>query len=447
MKQIYPSLTCYLPENFNVSLIPCYNKRWHEKYVYFIHTLLFRSLRGGESFNGYVNMSSILIQHLLGSRYSKYILTQLINSKIIEVNNSYSQGSFSKSYRITEKFTNGIKIKTEVIKKQTYCRKIAWTREAILQDLFKHNELLRHEYSKLSERRIKREEALYYINRTYKEASPEWKSRAIAIHQFNNMSLGKKSLIEGKVSLESFPFSYNKGRVYSPCSNLPTDLEQFTYFVGYENEKSIQVDMPNSQLCFFHELVKRNCHNIGDEEREGGNFPHLVKNSVSPPIAPYVMTINKPWSEYIFKGKGYEVMMSLTFWRGKTEGHTPEERQEFKAEFFGQLFYNKYNDKFTPMEQVFYWNFESEAKALRDLKRHLGNKLLAVKVQSLEGDFFHNTIVSYMLQNRYFDIPFTIKHDSITLPESQASYLIAELNNLVHEFFGRKDINFKFAEL
>ena len=437
MKIIYPSLTCYLPENFNVSLIPCYNKRWHEKYVYFIHTLLFRSLRGGESFNGYVNMSSKIIQHLLGSHYSKYIITQLINAKIIEVNKSYSQGSFSKSYRITEKFTNGIKIKTEVIKKQTYCRKIAITREAILQDLFSKNPLLRHEYLMLSDRRIKVTEAITYINGAYEEASPEWKSRAIAIRQFDSM----------KNKEESFPFSYNKGRVYSPCSNLPTDLEQFTYFVGYENEKSIQVDMPNSQLCFFHELVKRKMHNIGDEEREGGNFPHLVKKSVSSPIAPYVMHFNKPWEEYIFKGKGYEVMMSLTCWRGKSEGHTPEERQSFKAEFFGQLFYNKYNDKFTPMEQVFYWNFESEAKALRDLKRHLGNKLLAIQVQGLEGDFFHNTIVSYMLQNRYFDIPFTIKHDSITLPESQASYLIAELNNLVHEFFGRKDINFKFAEL
>ena len=52
-----------------------------------------------------------------------------------------------------------------------------------------------------------------------------------------------------------------------------------------------------------------------------------------------------------------------------------------------------------------------------------------------------------MKQKRYYDIPFTIKHDSITLPMSQASFLIDELNNLVHEFFGRKDINFKFAEL
>ena len=139
MKIIYPSLTCYLPENFNVSLIPCYNKRWHEKYIYFVHSVLFRSLREKNSFNGYVNIPDRIIQHLLGSHYSKFVITQLINAKIIEVNKSYSQGSFSKSYRITEQFTNGIKIKTEVIKKQTYCRKIAITREQIKfkQDLFR----------------------------------------------------------------------------------------------------------------------------------------------------------------------------------------------------------------------------------------------------------------------------------------------------------------------
>ena len=443
MREIYPSLNCYLPENFNVSLIPCYNKRWHEKYIYFIHTLLFRSLRGGEAFNGYVNMNSVLIQHLLGSHYSKYIINQLVNAKIIEVNKSYSQGSFSKSYRITEKFTNGIRIKTEVIKKQTYCRKIAITREKLVQDIFKKNPLLRHEFLMLSYRRIRVTDAVCYINGKYKDNSPEWKSRAIAITQFDSMKDAK--IESGKMSF-SFPFSYNKGRVYSPCSNLPTDLEQFTYFQGYEEEQSVQIDMPNSQLCFFHELVKRKMHNIGSDKREGGNFPHLVKNSVSSPIAPYVMQIEN-WEEYIFKGKGYEIMMSLCHWKGKSEGHSPEERQDFKSEFFGQLFYNRYQDKFTPMEQVFYWNFESEAKALRDLKRHLGNKLLAVQVQGLEGDFFHNTIVSYMKQKRYYDIPFTIKHDSITLPMSQASFLIDELNNLVHEFFGRNDINFKFAVL
>ena len=52
-----------------------------------------------------------------------------------------------------------------------------------------------------------------------------------------------------------------------------------------------------------------------------------------------------------------------------------------------------------------------------------------------------------MIQSRYYDIPFTIKHDSITLPMSQASYLIEELNNLVREFFNMKEISLKFEIL
>jgi len=149
---------------------------------------------------------------------------------------------------------------------------------------------------------------------------------------------------------------------------------------------------------------------------------------------------------YILR-EGYETIMSLSKWKGKDKGHTQEERQEFKAEFFGQLFYNSYRDSFTDMERVFMFNFEEDAIKLRDLKRVLGNRQLAIEVQTLEGNFFHNIVTSYMIQNRYYDIPFTIKHDSITLPISQASYLIEELNNLVREFFGRNDISLKFEIL
>jgi predicted alternative tryptophan synthase beta-subunit len=99
------------------------------------------------------------------------------------------------------------------------------------------------------------------------------------------------------------------------------------------------------------------------------------------------------------------------------------------------------------MEKVFMFNFEEDAKKLRDLKRVLGNRQLAIEVQTLEGNFFHNIVTKHMLENRYFDVPFTIKHDSITLPISQASYLIDELNKLIREFFQREDINFKFDVL
>lgn len=442
MKTIYKELNCYLPENFTTNDILCFNKRWTEKYIYFIHSILFRSLREKGSFNGYVNMPSVLIQHLLGSKYSKYIINQLVNSKIIEVNQSYSNlQHFSKSYRLTESYRNSAIVSTKIIK-QTYCRKIQFMREKLAQDIFKNNPLLRHEFLNLSYRRIRVAEAIEFINKTYPIDSPQYSSRLISIHSFDSMK--DSSCINGVYNYE-FTFSYKGGRLYTPCSNLARDLEQFTYFIGYEKEDSVCLDMPNSQLCFFNKFVK--VHNIGREEIGGGEIlPTKEKNIASLSMSPYVMNFES-WESLIFGGLGYERMMALSTWRGKSEGHTPEERQSFKAEFFGQLFYNSYRDELTNLERVFMFNFESEAKALREVKKELGNRLLAIQVQTLEGKFFHINLVAYMIDKRYFDIPFTIKHDSITLPMSQASFLIDELNSLVHEFFGRYDINFKFDVL
>ena len=442
MKVIYKELNCYIPENLSTEDILCYNKRWHEKYIYFIHNIVYRSLRDKKTFNGYVNMPSVLLQHLLGSHYSKYIINQLVNSKIIEVNRSYSSiQHFSKSYRLTDKY-RGASIVCTKIKKQTYCKKIQFMREKLAQDIFKNNPLLRHEFMNLSYRRIRVEEAIEYIDETYSKESPQYSSRLISIYSFDSM---KDSSYSNNVYKYDFTFSYKGGRLYTPCSNLAKDLEKFTYFVGYEKESSVSLDMPNSQLCFFSKFI--NLHNIGREGKEGReNFAPTEKISSPLLSTPYVMQ-NRTWDSYIFNGLGYEVMMSLSTWRGKTEGHSQEERQQFKAEFFGQLFYNSYREALTDLERVFMFHFEAEAKALREVKEELGNRLLAVQVQTLEGKFFHVNIVAYMIQKRYFDIPFTIKHDSITLPSSQASFLIAELNTLVHEFFDRKDINFKFDVL
>ena len=438
MKVIYAPLTCYLPDNFSLDHILCYNKRWEEKYIYFIHTIVFRSLRDKRSYEGFVNLPQVLIQLFLGSRYSRHILRQLKNSGIIEIDNTFTPGIKSKSYRLTEKYRVDRGIVTTQITKQTYCRKIALSREKRAKDMIKSQPLLKHEFLQLSFRKIRVEEAMQYISRTYEENSPQYSSRLISIEQFDAMSQKDKD----------FTFTFKGGRLYSPCTSLARDLEQFTYFQGYEEEKSVCLDMPNSQLCFFSKYAK--CHNIGGEDREGREFLQtLEKNSNNTPpsiSSPYVMTFTL-WDEHIFSGKGYETIMSLRKWKGKEKGHSQEERQEFKAEFFGQLFYNSYRQNITKMEKVFMLNFEEDAIKLRELKRVLGNRQLAIEVQTLEGNFFHNIVTSYMIQNRYYDIPFTIKHDSITLPMSQASFLLEELNNLVREFFNMKEISLKFEIL
>jgi hypothetical protein len=320
----------------------------------------------------------------------------------------------------------------------------------MIKDAIDINPLLQHEFLMLTHRTIDRERAEHYIRQKYDVNSEQFKSRLIAIREFDAMQYAK---IENGVYKINFHFSYKGGRVYSPASMLPRDLEQFTdwHKTIYKDERSVSIDMPNSQLCFFHHLVNSKVEHIGKdieesiegmEKRPFGAKQHPTQPHTYNP--PYVFYF-KPWADYIFNGQGYERMMYLTSWKGKKSDWTKDERQEFKGEFFGQLFYNKYRDALTDMEMAFMANHEPEAKALRSIKQNLGNSLLAVQVQQLEGKFFHHIVVGYLKEN-YKDVPFTVKHDSITLPKSCASFLIEEINVLVRRFFGRNDIELK-AEL
>lgn len=453
-------ILAYTPDLDFKTIIPCYNYRWHEKYLWAIHSVVFQQIRNKNNYNGFVNLDSDLLKKYLGTNYYKYILNQLMNAKIIEpmLNakgvQCYSKGAFSKAYRINPEILQTTRIKATPILKKTYARKITNVRSATIKEAIKLNPNIQHELLMLTYRRIKYDEALNYINTNYEPTTPQYKARIIALNEFNEMH--KANFQTGREIL-NFHFSYNKGRVYSPASMLPRDLEQFTYFTNYENEPSICLDLPNSQLCFFDELVKRNTYkkveHIGREEREEkrreGIDPERQKiNQIPPTISPSLCVLNlSMWQNYIYKGKGYERIMQLSKWKDKSEGHTKEERQQFKEVFFGELFYNKYIPNYlTPLEKAFKEAHPNEANNLRTIKKQLGNKLLAVEVQKLEGKFFHDICLNHIKTN-YKDIPFTIKHDSITLPRSCASFLVDELNKLIHDFFNTTELNFKCDEL
>lgn len=473
----------YVPDLNLQSIIPNYNKRWNEKYLWALHSITYQQLRNKSGFNSYANLDSELLRKYLGTRYTTAILTQLLNAKIIEpfVNSkgvqSYSKGAFSKAYRIAPEIMENTRIKATPIKKKTYVRKITNVRSSLIKEAVKLNPNLQHELLMLTHRRIKFREAFEYIKQTYEAHTAQYKARVIALNEFNEMH--KANFSTGN-ELLPFHFSYVKGRVYSPASMLPRDLERFTYFVGYENERSICLDMPNSQLCFFDELVKRSVfkdkqasksigesdtrendtkkvHYIGREERENKRErverPFNPKNNENPPLSHSYSLCRalspnqKQWKDYIYKGLGYEIMMKTHSWKDKSENHTKQERQEFKEIFFGQLFYNRYIPNYlTPLEQTFEKHFPIEAISLRSIKKDLGNKLLAVQVQTLEGKFFHDICVNY-LKSKYKSVPFTIKHDSITLPQVEASYLIDELNKLVKDFFKTNELKFKIEQL
>lgn len=472
------SVVCYIPTSLNIENLEGYNKRWHDKYNWFIHSIVFKGLTQKDNFsNTWVNLQSEILRNYIGPKYLPEIIHTLVKNKVIEYNKRYSPGAFSKSYRLSKRYLN-TSINAVSIIKPTYERKIKNIRAKYLKNVLS-NQLIKSEFRNLTYARIDREKAYEYLNATYPANSKQYKSRQVAIEQYNAMQYAEFSNDRYNIN---FTFKVHKGRVYSPATMMARDLERFTYFIGFAEQDSAVLDMPNSQLCFYSHLTKteKNALQLIDNKDintkvnyigvvssylggllDSKDETPIFKNSIikvakqpphKHPYNPYVVNFASnylnisSWDELIFNSKGYETMMFLSKWQGKNTGHTKQERQDFKAEFFGNLFYNRYQPKLTNLEQVFAEHFPNEFKALRNAKYKYGNKLLAVKVQSLEATFFHKMIVNYMRRN-YINIPYVIKHDSIKLPAQYAELIHDDLNKLAREFFSRNDISLKFENV
>ena len=52
-REYYPTLKIVVPKNLNLSIIPEYKEKHQEKYLWFIHSILFKSLTTKNSFNGF----------------------------------------------------------------------------------------------------------------------------------------------------------------------------------------------------------------------------------------------------------------------------------------------------------------------------------------------------------------------------------------------------------
>ena len=473
-----PAIVGYIPETLDITTLEGYNKRWHDKYHWFIHSIVFKSLTSKDSFHHYVNLSNVILEKYIGANYLQDVKKFLVENEVIKCNKRFSVGAFSKSYKLEKNYINK-PIKAVEIIKPTYKKKIQKIRDSYLKDVLNNNNI-RTEFRNLTYARIDRERAFEYINANYKKGSKQYESRKVGIEQYDAMQYTEFS--NGRYSI-NFTFKVHNGRIYSPATMLARDLERFTYFIGYENQDSVVLDMPNSQLCFYDNLTKTtkkgkfygfggvdsqavntNLKDIGSRcegnernnkenkktvETKRQNFPISF---VPPTLVPYVLYFDtnslKPnaWQTLIFNSKGYEAMMCLSNYCDKNEGHTSEERQNFKEVFFGNLFYNKYQPKLTHLEEVFSKYFPNEFKALRSAKFKYGNKLLAVKVQSLEAKFFHKIAVNHLNRN-YKHVPFVIKHDSIKVPIEYGFVIHDDLNKLAQSFFGRNDIKLKLETL
>lgn len=398
-----------LPKGLDLSKeISTYNSRWDDKYKWVIHSILFSYFTNQTDWDRYVNLNFSILKKFIGERYLKKVLTSLIDSDIIAISKSYSAGEYSRSYKLTDRFKDCKFQSYKLNKSEQYKRKV----DAIVTDSLKKtlqgNKVLQSEFRALTYNRIALKPALKYIKANYKEGTRQYISRIHAIRQYNAMK--DANFNDWSYSI-NFVFKYIGGRLYTPASMLPRDLEQFTYFDNYEDEDVAVLDMPTSQPKFYDRMING---------KPSG--------------------IDTPYQKLLFNSDKdlYYTLMTLINYNDKSN-HTPEERQEFKQYFYGNLFFNKYTpkDKRTILEQAFAINYPNDAKKLLSLKYRIGNSALAKRVHKLEGKLFHVKIVSFMEQN-YKHIPYSIKHDSIKIPIRFVDELKPQFEEIVSSYFGRQ---------
>lgn len=453
----------HLPENFNPETdIIDYNKRHKDKYLWVVHSIIFNGFLNYKDENGKVNLNMDLLYKFIGSNYAKKVIDQLVQSGVIEVWKHYQPNVFSKAYRLTEKYANA-RIEPRYTDKATYTKKLERFRESHLKDVIRQSPNILHEFNNLTRLHIRREEAERYVRDNYSDNIDAFNSRMLAIHYLDN--LHKADFRDGNYKIDFF-FKVKGGRVYTPYTSCPKDLEQFLYFDKYGD--LIEADAKNSQLVFANKLLNLESQGI-DNERfnsilnnikvlvlEGGENRILTdhKNHSTPPLSTshlydvyfeYNYLISKGWDYVISQGKAYEVMMHLTNYNGKSYGHSKDERNQFKGSFFGGLFYNRFNiGRLTKMERIFLNHFQDEALKLFTAKSIYGNSGFAIKVQRLEGELFHNQIVG-LFRKHFKTVPFVIKHDSVKFPIRFADEIIPLLDEILKTHLDDNRLSFKLS--
>lgn len=473
MKTLYPALSVYLPANLLLSELKDINKRWIEKYLWLIHTIVFKQITRRDNFNNYVNLKSELLKKYLGDKYYKKIIITLLENKVIEVmknkkgedayNNNPIKGKvYSKSYRLTKKYQEAPKVSVEITK-QSYCRKIALFNKEYLEELLK-DAIIQKEFRELTGVRIKTNEALNFIA-SNKDYSPEQKE-AIKLQVYEVAKLKNVRTEGGTVQNAIFTFKRDRaGRLHTPLTNLAKDIRnRFVYFLDDEDGEPIEVDMPNSQQIFFcskylnklQEKEGKKMHHIGSSPlsfnpylstpTEGGqkaNLSRLAALAGQEDNLPYVVHFSndiEAFKYFCFNGKIYDVLMELT--------NTKLTRKQFKTYYFKNLWYNSVGTKknpktkFSKLERVFAEYFPNVFHILYSKKLSIGNREFCNGLQREESTFFHRLIVP----NIGVNTPFFIIHDAIFSTSKHALELNRLFEDACQQTFGCA-VNFKIALL
>ena len=445
---MYQALTTYTPKLFKAEDCASLKPVHYWKYDYIVSTIILHQLRQKKKFESTISLDSKILKKLLGERYYLPIILDLIEGGVINRIN-YRENIHSYLFKLSHQTINDLRsgIKRKTLEKKSITRKIHLLRDQHLSEMLKDVNF-QHEFQMMTSLRLDVEAAMQYINANYKQDSLQWISRSIAIQEFDKMK--DVSFSDGMYLLDFMYKKDSSGRIHSPNSHFPSDLRKFIR--DSSGQKMTEIDQACSQLTYAHKFCLEFSHDkvnktvvksqhigeeIPDETHQSNKigFSKSVWKTASGEygaamIPSYVLTIDKVWKEAIFSGKGYNILMDALEYKGT--------KDEFKEQFFSQLFFNKYRTQLTKMEKVFEHYFPNEFKRLRTAKKALGNRGLSIQVQRQEAYFWHHK-VNQMMRSKYPLVVYGNVHDSILAPEDQAEQIRNDIAELLKTHFNGID--------
>ncbi|WP_026896766.1 hypothetical protein [Daejeonella oryzae] len=245
---------------------------------YILHTIIHRSdnrqVKDDFESNGYYRLSSSILNSVCGKRYSE-ALDFLRDNGIIEVDESYSKGRYSKGYRLSGPYSGEtkvrempegpikdrvLKVRTEMVERNNLeLRKIPHITKWFDPGMLKINVDAIHDYIEFY-----RKDLLKYADSQKPEHRDIIKNKTIL--RYNNSLQAIKRIEEGDFKLSR---TGKDRRLHSSITNLKKELRGF---LTYDNKPLVGIDIKSSQPYLFTRLLMKESY----EESESGLDIHSL---------------------------------------------------------------------------------------------------------------------------------------------------------------------------
>jgi len=427
-----------------------YIKYHLDKYFYVIDKLVNEYHQNKEvKKDDFISLNSQILRDVLGIRFYREILNQLIQLGIIESNNHYIKGVKSIGYRLTSDYRNDrtvtielgktpfrkklIELKRKQVSKLKENKVIGKLLDTVTNSIsIDYDNSIKYCVSKLLSN------YLLYTNTNsttylYYNSIPslsflcsastieqlEYQILTSPIYQLeqfinpkgiNSYTLEKfryDLLSIHKIVEKDFFFSHSEttDRVYHNLSSLSRELKQF---IKVDGKDITGIDLSNSQPLFLALILI--------------DYYKKRKLTISPDLQHYI--------DLCLTGKFYNHLIDLF---GKN-GYKVKDKDKFKETFYEKIFFCKIPKDERGMQKVFKQYFPTVYAAIIDFKK-TDYRQLAIMLQKKESKHFIDDIIGAIYKQHKNVSIFNI-HDSIYFTDELVEVIYPIINEVFQKAYG-----------